>query len=444
MNKYFGTDGIRGVVNETLTCDLAYKVGKSLALFIKQQNKTNTVLIGKDTRVSGDMLSYSLACGLSDYGVNSYMLGIVPTGCVSYLAGKLDVGASVMVTASHNAPNMNGIKLITNLGYKFTETQEKIIESYINKKIEPSNKKGTILNGEHLVENYVNFITTDLGIDLTNINIAIDCAYGSNYVLAEKVFKKLNANLILINNDNFGEKINVNCGALNVKKLCVEVKKHKCQFGFAFDGDADRLIVVLSDGRILNGDDILFVLASYMLKFNKLNSRAVVGTIMTNSGTEESLNKLGIKLIRTDVGDRNVIEKMLINNYSLGGESSGHICVHNLNTTCDALMNSLYLLKIVISEKVDLNEFLLHLKKVPQFIKNVSVNQVVRSGFDSNRELQNQINKIIANEPSVRVVVRPSGTECIIRIMAEGSETKCAKIIDKIEEVLIKYNQAKG
>ena len=443
MNKYFGTDGIRGVVNDSLTCNLAYNVGKSLALFIKKQNKTNMVLIGKDTRTTGDMLSYALACGLSDYGVSCYMLGIVPTGCVSYLAGKLDCGAGVMVTASHNAPNMNGIKLISNLGYKFTCLEEKQIEQNIIKQIKPSDKKGTILNGEHLVENYINFIIHELGIDLTNVNIAIDCAYGSNYCLAEKVLKKLNANLILINNDNFGEKINVNCGALNVTNLVNEVKLHKCHFGFAFDGDADRLIVVLSDGRVLNGDDILFVLSSYMLKFNKLNSRAVVGTIMTNSGTEESLNKLGIKLIRTDVGDRNVIEKMLKNNYSLGGESSGHICVHSLNTTCDALMNCLYLLKIVISEKVDLNEFLLHLKKVPQFIKNVAVTENVRTNFDINLVLQKQINKIALTEPSVRVVVRPSGTECIIRIMAEGNEVKCLKIIDKIEEVLLQFNNEK-
>lgn len=437
MSKYFGTDGIRGVVNKNLGCDLAYKVGKSLALLIKQQNKTGVVLIGKDTRVSGDMLAYSLAAGLSDYGVNSYMLGIVPTGCVSYLSGKLDVGGGVMITASHNTPNMNGIKLITNLGYKFTILEEKAIEQNLNKKVEPCEHKGKILNGEHLVENYVQFLTTDLKIDLSGINIAIDCAYGANYVLAERVFKKLNANLIAINNDNFGERINVNCGALNVKKLIAEVKRHKCWFGFAFDGDGDRLIVVLSDGRVLNGDDILFVLASYMLKFNKLNSRAVVGTIMTNSGTEESLKKLGINLIRTDVGDRNVIEKMLKNNYSLGGEGSGHICVHNLNTTCDALMNCLYLLKIVISEKVDLNEFLLHLKKVPQFIKNVPVSEDMRAGFDNNAELKKQIEKIAISDTAVRVVVRPSGTESIIRIMAEGSETKCNKTILKIEELLV-------
>ncbi len=437
MLKYFGTDGIRGVVNKELTCELAYNVGKSLALFIKKQNKTPIVIIGKDTRISGDMLSYAFASGLSDYGVSCYMLGVVPTGCVSYLSGKLDVGAGVMVTASHNIPSMNGIKLITNLGYKFSINEEKQIESYIAKNVPQPKYKGKIMNGENLVENYINFIINELGTNLNNVNIAIDCAYGSNYKIAEHVFKKLGANLVLINNDNFGDKINVNCGALNVNKLIKEVKLHKCDFGFAFDGDADRLIVVLGDGRVLSGDEILFVIASYMLKFNKLNSRAVVGTIMTNSGTEQSLNKLGIRLIRTDVGDRNVIERMLKSNYSLGGESSGHICVHGLNTTCDALMNCLYLLKIVLTQNVDLNDFLLHLNKVPQIIKNVPVSKQVRSGFDNDIKLKNNINKI-TSKSSARVVVRPSGTENVIRIMAEGDQIECVNVIEKIEELLTK------
>ena len=437
MLKYFGTDGIRGVVNKELTCELAYNVGKSLALFIKKQNKTPIVIIGKDTRISGDMLSYAFASGLSDYGVSCYMLGVVPTGCVSYLSGKLDVGAGVMVTASHNIPSMNGIKLITNLGYKFSINEEKQIESCIVKNVPQPKYKGEIMNGENLVENYINFIINELGTNLNNVNIAIDCAYGSNYKIAEHVFKKLGANLVLINNDNFGDKINVNCGALNVNKLIKEVKLHKCDFGFAFDGDADRLIVVLGDGRVLSGDEILFVIASYMLKFNKLNSRAVVGTIMTNSGTEQSLNKLGIRLIRTDVGDRNVIERMLKSNYSLGGESSGHICVHGLNTTCDALMNCLYLLKIVLTQNVDLNDFLLHLNKVPQIIKNVSVSKQVRSGFDNDIKLKNNINQI-TSKSSARVVVRPSGTESVIRIMAEGDQIECVNVIEKIEELLTK------
>ncbi|MCI5714702.1 MAG: phosphoglucosamine mutase [Firmicutes bacterium] len=437
MLKYFGTDGIRGIVNQNLTFQLAYNVGKSLAIYISKHKKSETVIIGKDTRISGDMLTYAVACGLSDYGVNSKIIGIVPTGCVSYLSSKLDVGAGVMITASHNAPNMNGIKLINNLGYKFCVDDEIEIERYIDKKITPKVKKGKIVNALDLVDKYINFLCNDVGCDLNGVNIAVDTAYGSNYAIAEKVFKKLNANLVLINNDPLGEKINVNCGALNVKHLTQEVIRHKCQFGFAFDGDADRLIVVLSDGRALNGDDILFVLGGYMLKKNKLNSLTVVGTIMTNSGTEESFKNIGVRLVRTDVGDRNVIEKMMQNNYVLGGESSGHICVASLNTTCDAILNALYLLKIVITENIDLNELLLHLKKAKQTIVNVKVSDNFRHSFDTNIQLKKSIASIEKQYPDIRIVVRPSGTESLIRIMVEGDELKSNVVVEKIKQLLV-------
>ena len=342
-----------------------------------------------------------------------------------------------MITASHNAPNMNGIKLINNLGYKFCVDDEIEIEKYIDKKITPKVKKGKIVNALDLVDKYINFLCNDVGCDLNGVNIAVDTAYGSNYAIAEKVFKKLNANLVLINNDPLGEKINVNCGALNVKHLTQEVVRHKCQFGFAFDGDADRLIVVLSDGRVLNGDDILFVLGGYMLKKNKLNSLTVVGTIMTNSGTEESFKNIGVRLVRTDVGDRNVIEKMMQNNYVLGGESSGHICVASLNTTCDAILNALYLLKIVITENIDLNELLLHLKKEKQTIVNVKVSDNFRHSFDTNIQLKKSIASIEKQYPDIRIVVRPSGTESLIRIMVEDDELKSNVVVEKIKQLLV-------
>lgn len=436
MAKYFGTDGIRGVVNEELNFLLAYNVGKSLATFLSKHKKTKTVIIGNDTRVSGDLITHAVACGLCDYGVNVKLIGIVPTGCVSYLSGKLDVGAGVMVTASHNAPNMNGIKLINNLGYKFSVADELEIEKYMDASLKPTKQKGKIETELDLVEKYAQFLITEVGCNLTGVNVAIDVAYGSNYVIAERVFKSLEANVILINNDNCGEKINVDCGALNVSKLIHEVKLHKCDFGFAFDGDADRLIVVLNSGRVLNGDDMLFVLGSYLVGKNKLNSRSVVGTIMTNSGVEESFKAYGINLIRTDVGDRNVIEEMLKNNYNLGGESSGHICVSHLNTTCDALLNALYLLKIVKNENLDLQEVLLHLKKVPQIIKSVKVKPEIRRNFDCNLVLRKQLCKLSKKHQNTRIVVRPSGTESVIRIMAEGNEVECGLIVSEIEKLL--------
>lgn len=436
MLKYFGTDGIRGVVNEKIDFNLAYNVGKSLATYIKKHKLSKNIVIGKDTRVSGDMLTSAIACGLCDYGVNVKDIGIVSTGCVSYLSNKLDVGAGVMITASHNVPCMNGIKIINNLGYKFTIAEEQEIEKYIDLNIVPTKTKGRIVNSEFLVEKYIKYLVSEVGTDLTGLNIALDTAYGSNYKIAEDVFKMLNANIIAINNSPLGEKINVNCGALNVSKLKTEVMLHNCDFGFAFDGDADRLIVVLNNGKVLSGDDLIFILASYLHSKNKLNSLKVVGTIMTNSGMEQSLNKLGISLIRTDVGDRNVIEMMQKNNYSLGGESSGHICISSLNTTCDALINALYLLKIVITENLDLSEKLLHLKKVNQTIKNIEVSQDFRKQFDQNIEFRNKLAKLEKQNPNERIVVRPSGTENVIRIMVEGNEIKCLNLISQIENII--------
>ena len=437
MGKYFGTDGIRGVVNEGLDFKLAYNVGKSLAYFLIKRKKEQTAIIGQDSRVSGDMLTSAVACGLSDYGVSVKLIGIVPTGCVSYLSGKLAVGAGVMITASHNEPNMNGIKLINNLGYKFSVKDELEIEKYIELNIVPSKNKGKIITETELTNKYINFLTEDVGCSLNGLNIAIDVAYGSNYKIAETVLKKLNANVISIHNEPLGEKINVDCGALNVNKLIKEVVCHKCDFGFAFDGDADRLIVVANDGRVLNGDDLLFVLGCYLFNKNKLNSKTVVGTIMTNSGVEESFREMGINLVRTDVGDRNVIEAMKENNFVLGGESSGHICIKSLNGTCDALLNAIYLLKIIITEKLDLTQFLLKLHKVPQTITNVKVSDKFRRNFDGDLVLCKQLCKVSKKYQNMRIIVRPSGTENVIRIFVEGNPVIAKEVTNEIKKLLM-------
>lgn len=437
MGKYFGTDGIRGVVNDGLDFVLAYNVGKSLALFLNKRKKQKIVIIGQDTRTSGDMLTSAVACGLSDYGVTVKLIGIVPTGCVSYLCGKLAVGAGVMITASHNEPNMNGIKLINNLGYKFSVKDELEIEKYIDLTFKPTKSKGKIITDDGLVNKYINFLTEEVGCNLSGLNIAIDAAYGSNYKIAEMVFKKLNANVVSINTEPLGEKINVDCGALSVNKLAEEVKCHKCDFGFAFDGDADRLIVVTKSGRVLSGDDLLFVLGCHLLNKNQLNSKTVVGTIMTNSGVEESFKKMGINLVRTDVGDRNVIEKMLENNFVLGGESSGHICIRSLNGTCDALLNAIYLLKIIITEKLELGQFLLNLHKVPQTITNVKVTGEFRKNFDSNFVLCKQLCKVAKKHQNMRIIVRPSGTENVVRIFVEGNPVLATEITNEIKGLLV-------
>lgn len=437
---YFGTDGIRGVVDKNLNFALAYEVGKSLAMNIKQKNLSPKVVIGKDTRLSGDLFCYAVACGLIDYGVDVVMLGIVPTGCVSYLVSRLDVGYGVMITASHNSPDMNGIKVFNNLGYKLSDKEELEVESHIYEtSFEKVFYKGKITKSEQLVEKYINYVTS-IGGNLHGIRIALDCAYGSNYKIAPVVFKKLGAEVVEINSEPLGEKINVNCGALNTSELKREVARHKCHIGFAFDGDADRLIVVTPDGKELAGDEMLYIFAQYLIANDKLNSLRVVGTVMTNLGCEESLNELGIKLIRTDVGDKNVIEKMRDNNFSLGGESSGHICFHSYNTTCDALINAIKFLHIIENNFDNIHAMLLRLKKYNQILKNVKVSDEFRKGYNENNEFLQGLSDIISQISGVKIVVRPSGTESLIRILVEsGDAIKNEKALVSIEKYIKNY-----
>ncbi len=440
MSKYFGTDGIRGVIDKTLNSKLAYLVGKSIAINIIEKNLTKKVIIGKDTRVSGDVIAYSVACGLIDYGIDVYLLGIVPTGCVSYLSSRNDIGYGIMITASHNSPDMNGIKIINNLGYKLSYDEEENIEKFIDADYDLYEfYKGTINNGEYLVEKYENHILS-VASNLSGIKVALDCAYGSNYKLAPKIFRKLGAEVVEINCENKGENINVNCGALNVAELKQEVIKHKCDIGFAFDGDADRLIVVTKDGKELSGDELLYLFAKHLKSVDQLNSLKVVGTIMTNLGCEESLKKFGINLVRVDVGDRNVIEKMRENNFSLGGESSGHICFHSYNTTCDALINALQLLKIINNNFSYVDMLLLEYKKYSSKLKNIVITDEFRKDYNGNNAFLDELNDLIKSYSDVKIIVRPSGTESVLRILVEGIDSSLnEKALMAIEKFIKNY-----
>ena len=438
--KYFGTDGIRGVVDKTLDFNLAYKVGKSVALNIKHKNLTPKVIIGKDTRLSGDLLMHALACGLIDYGINVYTLGIVSTACVSYLSSKLDVGYGLMVTASHNTPDMNGIKVINKLGYKVTDQEESDIESYIEDLSNlPVYNKGKIIESSHYVTKYLDYVQT-ISPQLNGLKIAVDCAYGSNYKFAPYIYRSLGAQVVELNAQPLGDKININCGSQHTQELKYEVVKHNCDIGFAFDGDADRLVVVLNSGKELMGDELIYLLAKHMLQVNQLNSLTVVGTILTNLGCEESLNQLGIKLIRVDVGDKKVIETMRNNNYSLGGESSGHICIHQLNTTCDALINSLQLLSIIKNDIGSVSVELLPFKYYDNVTKNIIVPYEFRQAYNQNTDFINKLNNLIKNYTDIKIVVRPSGTESVIRILCEGKNAeKNKKVATAIEKFIKNY-----
>lgn len=430
--KYFGTDGIRGFIKD-LNSDFCYKIGRGIASYILKNNLTNNVIIGKDTRISGDMVISSISAALLDYNINVEYIGIVPTGCVSYLSKTKDNGLSIMITASHNEWNMNGIKIFNNNGFKLSNREESILEDCIDSPlINKSIEKGKFIDCKQYVLEYKNHILLNFNLNLSNLSIAIDCANGSNYELGIDVYKQLKANVIPISNSDNGKLINKNCGAQYIENLQKEVLAHGCDYGFAFDGDADRLRVVLKNGEIIDGDDLLVLFAYGLKKLEKLNKSVVVGTIMTNSGVDEFLSKYDIKVEKVSVGDKNVIELMNNENYSLGGEPSGHMCLLDVNTSCDALANSLFFLKIIQECNVDIYSFLSNFKKKIQTSKNIELSDVLIKKYDE-IAIKNYVNELIKENKDVRIIVRKSGTEPVIRIMVESDyEELNVEIIDKI------------
>ncbi|MGN0961823.1 MAG: phosphoglucosamine mutase [Christensenellales bacterium] len=436
-NMIFGTDGVRGEVDKGITTSIAYNIGKGLAISILKRKLNKKVVIGKDTRLTSDTYLSAIASGLTDYGINVVIVGIVPTPVISFLVSRFDFGGGIMITASHNDCNYNGIKV-------FSETGEKInndIENEIEKNIETLRKKtklkGKIVYDESLVNNYIDYLLSEFKCDLSEFSIALDCANGSNYKIAPYIYQKLNANVIKISCNNDGLKINKNCGANHIENLVYEVKCHNADFGIAFDGDGDRLRIVLKDGTILAGDDILLYFALYIKEKNKLNNLNVVGTIMTNLGIEDTLKGFGIKLTRTDVGDKNVIRMIKDKHLAIGGEPSGHICIYEHNPTCDALMNSLFFFKCYQEQIINLDDLMKTIIRYPSILQNISVNNDEKSDIISNSKIQNEIQLLKKENPDVKILVRSSGTEPVIRLYVESvSELRNNIIINKLLKII--------
>lgn len=433
----FGTDGIRGVVDKDIDSKLAYNLGKALAIYLSKHKLNNLVLIGRDTRISGDLLAYSVACGLSDYGVDSEIIGIVSTPMVSFLTSKHNYGAGIMITASHNDYTYNGIKCFSSSGLKFRQIEELELETFMKSNMKPSKKKGKIINNKNINEDYINYLLNNFNLDLSDLTIVIDAANGSNFDIAQKIYKHLSANVIRISCSDNGYYINRKCGANHIDSLYKQVKEHNADFGIAFDGDGDRLRIILSNGRELSGEHLLFLFSIYLRDLNLLNNLTLVATIMTNRGLIDSLSRYGIKTELTDVGDKNVIEKLRNNNYSIGGEPSGHICLYAHNTTCDALFNSLFFFKILKETNWDINKKLLELQIYPSIAKNIPVTLEYRKNFDKNKNLKSSINLISKKYSKTKIIVRPSGTEPVIRIYVEGiSQSDNLEVLNLIENII--------
>ena len=450
MGRLFGTDGVRGIANTEISCELAMKIARATALVLSKNNETEKlrILIGTDTRKSADMLSNAIAAGFCSVGCSVLQLGVVPTPAVAFLVREYSYDAGIMISASHNPCEYNGIKIFRSNGYKLPDETEEKIEAIILDEIMPvplkvGGKIGCITYSKNAVEDYIRHIEKTAHSRFGGMKIALDCANGSASKTAGELFCRLGAECLLINTIPDGTNINKNCGSTNITSLQSFVEQNSCDLGFAFDGDADRLLCVASDGTVVDGDKILAVCAKHLSAKGKLKSNTVVATVMSNMGFVRFCEKNAIKCEKTQVGDRYVLEKMLEKGYHIGGEQSGHIIFLDYATTGDGQLTAVQLLNVIRETGKSLKELVAEIEDFPQVLKNVRV-----SAFGKHRLNEDEDIKIAISEAEKelgengRVLVRASGTEPLVRVMIEGkdreqTERLSEQIADVIRERLI-------
>ena len=428
MRKYFGTDGVRGVANTELTCDLAYKLGRAGGYVLAQGKDKVKVIVGKDTRVSGDMLEAALVAGLMSVGCDVVTVGVIPTPGVAYLTKKYEADCGVVISASHNPMEDNGIKFFNKDGFKLDDEIELKIEEYIDnmEKIAYNpigNEVGVRIHKHTAAQDYVDYLKSIVDTDLTGLKVVLDCANGAAYKVAPEVFRELGAEVIAMNVTPDGENINHKCGSTHPEGLQKAVVEHNADLGLAYDGDADRLIAVDETGTIVDGDHIMILGAVYLKKQNKLANDTLVVTTMSNIGLHVAAKEYGIDLAITDVGDRYVIEEMKKSGHNLGGEQSGHMIFLDYNTTGDGTLSSLIVSKIVKEDGKTLSEQSALMTTYPQVLINVDVRNEVKNKFMENDEIRTEIEKLEKLMAGTgRVLIRPSGTQPLVRVMLEGKD----------------------
>ena len=428
MRKYFGTDGVRGVANKELTCDLAYKLGRAGGYVLTNNEYKVKVVVGKDTRQSGDMLEAALIAGLMSVGCDVITVGVIPTPGVAYLTRKYGAECGVVISASHNPMEDNGIKFFNKDGFKLDDEIELKIEEYIDnmEKIAYNpigNEVGVRIHKHTAAQDYVDYLKSIVDTDLTGLKVVLDCANGAAYKVAPEVFRELGAEVIAMNVTPDGENINHKCGSTHPEGLQKAVVEHNADLGLAYDGDADRLIAVDETGTIVDGDHIMILGAVYLKKQNKLANDTLVVTTMSNIGLHVAAKEYGIDLSITDVGDRYVIEEMKKSGHNLGGEQSGHMIFLDYNTTGDGTLSSLIVSKIVKEDGKTLSEQSALMTTYPQVLINVDVRNEVKNKFMENDEIRAEIERLekLMNGTG-RVLIRPSGTQPLVRVMLEGKD----------------------
>lgn len=431
MGRLFGTDGVRGVANEDLTSELALKIGRAAAMVLLKESKSAkpTVLIGRDTRASGDMLEAALTAGLCSVGCNVLSVGIVPTPAVAFLVEKYGCEAGVMISASHNPCEYNGIKIFQGTGYKLDDAIENEIEDIVlnNSEDIPVVTGGSVGNRmfcKTAVKDYVNHIVSTASVRFDGISIAVDCANGSASVCAKEIFTSLGAKCLMLSDTPDGTNINDNCGSTHPQELMEFVKSSaSVDLGIAFDGDADRVIAVDENGNIVDGDKIIAICSKRMKEEGTLAKNTVVVTVMSNMGFFKFCDENDIKCVKTAVGDRYVLERMLKDGFNIGGEQSGHVIFHNYATTGDGELTAVQLIETVVKANKTLSQLAEVMTVYPQVLINVKVTNEGKQKYNNDEYIISAVQQAeMELHGDGRVLVRVSGTEPLIRVMLEGSD----------------------
>ena len=455
MRKYFGTDGIRRIANTELSPNLVYRVAKAGAYVLSKhaENKTPTILIGRDTRISGTLIESAMTAGFLSYGANVKILGVMPTPGVAYLTKKLKADASVVISASHNTYEFNGVKYFSNKGMKIPDELEEEIEEVMDSgKLDElsavNDKIGVSEIRTDLLDEYVYFFRKNFEEDFEKLTmpedfvVAIDTANGATSVVAEKVFTALGIKHYILNNTPTGTNINENCGSTHLDVLKKYVIENNCNLGIAYDGDGDRCLAVDEKGNEIDGDKLLSVISNYMKEKGTLKKDTLVATVMSNLGLKKYTEANNILFEETKVGDRYVLEKMLKEGYNLGGEQSGHIIMLDYNPTGDGILTSLMLIKIILEKNIPVSKICDIIQIYPQVLVNAKVASSKKNDYEKDMEIKQEIERLEKEfSGNGRVLIRPSGTEPLVRVMIEGKDreyikTKAENLAKLIEKKL--------
>ena len=449
MARLFGTDGVRGVAGTELTIELAMKLGQAGAYVLtKEKEHQPTIIVGCDTRISGGMLANALMAGICSVGANAVYVGVVPTPAVAYLTRRHKVDAGVVISASHNPMEFNGIKFFNGEGYKLSDQLEDEIQALIENDMDDvtfpiGSGIGKIDYRFDIKDEYVEFEKKCVPVDLSGLKIVIDCAEGASYYTSVKTLKDLGANLVAIHTNPDGTNINSNCGSTHMSELMARVVSEKANVGIAFDGDADRMLAVDENGNLVDGDQIMAICGKYLRDKGKLKKDTIVATVMSNLGLTLMCKEEHLNLEATKVGDRYVLENMLDNGYNMGGEQSGHVIFLDDNTTGDGLLSALHLLQVMVETKKPLSELAKIMEVLPQSLVNAKVPNQKKDSYMEYPEIAKAIEELERKfEGEGRVLIRPSGTEPLVRVMIEGKdqaviEEEARKLADLIMRVML-------